>query len=117
MSLDSYFREGAKHYNNLIELMALNAKKPSQLFQNRAIRELSELYHVMINGRSFRQINQSLLMNQVNGVLNRMGRPPISHAWIDHLAQRFSADEFHVLFEAHLRGELPGPTAFGIDEP
>ncbi len=82
---------------------------------DQAYDQIGRIYHLAINGHHFEQVNNSLNMMEANDLLARFGHQRVSHGWIDHLAHQMDTDMFLTVWRAHLRGEVPPPSEFGLD--
>jgi|GEM_PF-3427001 len=100
--LDAYFKQGAKLLDQL-----KTAKRGSP----EAMNHIADYYQVMANALPFENINNSLFMSQTNYLLSEYGFKPMSHGYLDHLAQRLNPEQFRKAFSYQSTKGLPLPSA------
>lgn len=90
-----YFNEYfAAMQGRLIQLDQLGKDAPTET----QLRLMADFYQYAANGRSFREVNQSLYMNMVNGMLEERGLKPIEHGIMDFVALRLEPANFQKYF-------------------
>lgn len=70
------------------------------------LERIGEYYHALVSAKPFEQINNSLLMGNVNTLLERFGFEPVPHGYIDHLAYRTDNETFGKVFRAYVEGRV-----------
>lgn len=98
ISYDSYFGAMQAKLNKL-QSIGLDAPIEAQL------KTIAEFYQYAINARMFTEVNQSLYMNMVNGLLKERGLKPIEHGILDFVAMRLQPDNFARYFSDEVAGK------------
>lgn len=100
-----YFNEYlTQMQNRLIQLdgLGLDASIEEQ------IRLITEFYQYAINSRMFEEVNNSLFMNMVNGLLIERGLRPIEHGILDFAAFSLQPATFQKIFIDEVKRAQPG---------
>jgi len=97
--LDIYFKEMHRTFN---EFMTLPAGTDKEV----VVKAVAEYYQYAINARPYYQVNQSIFMNQVNGMLEAHGISGVEHGLLDHAAHRLQPEQFQQFFRDYVSVEL-----------
>lgn len=105
-SINQYISHGQKLMNQIKTLMKQRSQfRGADLNQidSLILNQLSDYYQIMINAHPFVRINHSLFMNQVNFILNQLGRNNLSHTEMDWLAMALDSQQFRKLFHENAK--------------
>jgi hypothetical protein len=105
-------RELAWSRLNEIKDLVLSLRKQGTLPAQRAsvLNPLADYFHTSMYGHFFHKINFSLLMGEVNTILEEIGYAPVRHGFIDLVSIRMDYLPFREYFKeylAHIHSEAP----------
>ncbi len=81
-----------------------------------ALTFVAQYYQYGINAQMFEKVNQSLLMNQVNAMLKKLGLKPISHGVMDFAGQRLQPENFTRYFIDEVKAANPELVSVSVDQ-
>ncbi|MBI2335058.1 hypothetical protein HYU96_04670 [Candidatus Daviesbacteria bacterium] len=97
-----YSYPNPSYFDDYIEQMQIRLKRlelmGEEIYLETQLKEIAEFYQYAIVARMFSEVNQSLFMNMVNGLLEQRGLRAIPHGILDFAALRLQPDNFAKYF-------------------
>lgn len=87
---------------SLVKSLREQLRTPPPSNRDLFLKTLADYYQVGINAHLFDRVNQSLLMNQVNRMLERAGIPTVFHGNLDLAALSLNSADFRRYFSIHV---------------